>query len=186
MSEPSNIYYEVMVDWNATDWAAAPDFSEEIDDISLDVQDIPSDFRGTNKESGNAPAATFEIKLIPGLIDKYSPFSTSSPLYGLIRPWLPIRIRAIYLEITYDVFTGFISRIHINPDPDVEEVYFYITDGSDLLARQKVAQDFDTRTQMSDGEAVGKLLDAGGWSADKRILDTSGGQTLNYPLVGAY
>jgi hypothetical protein len=177
-----------MVDWDAVDWDAEPDFGEEIDDISADVQDLPSWVRGINKEDGNAPAATLEIKLKPGLISKYSPYVAGSPLHDKIRPWLPCRVRAtLDGETFFPVYAGFLSRIHIDPDPDREIVYIYLTDGTDLLARQQVTQDWDDRTPMSDGAAVHAIADAAGWSATRRNIDMSGGDTLlNYPAVYSY
>lgn len=182
---PSEIEWEVMVDWDATDWAADPDFSEDIDDISEDVN-FNGWQRGKDTEEGNAPSGIHEIRIKAGLHAKYSIYNTSSPLYGKIRPWLPIRIRAIHDENTYPVFKGFISSIKVDPHPDKQEVYFYVTDGTDLLARQLITQDYDNREQMSDGEAINKVLDAAGWSSTQRDIDTSGGDILNYPLTGVY
>jgi hypothetical protein len=185
-NRPSEITWEVMVDWDAINWAAEPDFSEDIDDISDDVN-FNGWTRGKEIEEGNAPSGTHEIKLKAGLCDKYSIYNVSSPLHDKIRPWLPIRIRAIHDSITYPVFAGFISSIKVDPSPDKQAVYIYITDGTDLIARQLITQDFDTREQMSDGEAIGKILDAAGWSLTRRNLDTNGGDDLlNYPQTGEY
>lgn len=185
-NRPSEITWEVMVDWDSTDWSAEPDFSEDIDDISDDVI-YDGWFRGKNLEEGNAPAGTFDLRIKPGLHEKYSLYNSSSPLYGKIRPWLPIRIRAIHNSITYAVFRGFISSLKVNPRPDKQQSYMYITDGSDLLARQLVTQDFNNREKMSDGDAVGKVLDAAGWSATQRDVDNDGGDDLvNYPQTGVY
>lgn len=179
------ITYELMVDWEATDWNATPDFTQDIDDISADLQHIGID-RGQNREEGNSPAATLELQLKPGLVSKYSPYNTGSVLYPYVRPWLPVRIRATHNSVTYPKFAGWISRIAINPHKDIQSVYLYVTDGADLLARQLVTQDYDTRAQMSDGAAVGTILDAAGWNASKRTLGSGGDDLLNYPAVGVY
>lgn len=179
------ITYEVMVDWDATDWAATPDFGQAIDDISDDIAYI-SWRRGKQREEGNAPAATLEIKMKPALHGKYSPFTTGD-LAGKIRPWLPIRVRAYYNASYYAQFFGFISRIKINPWVDVQSVSFYVTDGIDLLARQLVVQDPNSKTPMSDGDAINLLLDAAGWSDVRRNIDDDGGdELLNYPDTGVF
>ncbi len=82
--------FEVCVDFDATNWAATPDFSEAYDNISDDV-DINGIvgltwFRGEQPEEGNAPAATLTVNLRMGLCQKYSPFTTDADLVGKIRP----------------------------------------------------------------------------------------------------
>ena len=105
-----DIKWEVMVDWDATDWAAEPDFTQDYDEISGDVADDGINFigyhRGKEREAGNAPAATLEITMTPALCDKYSPFTTGD-LAGKIRPWLPVRVRAQHNAIWYNIFFRF-------------------------------------------------------------------------------
>lgn len=180
-----SVTYEIYVDWDAVNWAADPIFSGD-DDISDDVAQIITT-RGKETEEGNAPAATLQIRMKAGLCDKYSPFNSSSPLYGRIRPWLPVRIRATHNSVTHDVYFGFISRITINPKPDRQEVTLYVTDGTDLLARQMVAQDPSITTRMSDGDAVDRILNAAGWSPNRRDIDKDGGSDLlGYPQTTIY
>jgi hypothetical protein len=179
------VTYEVLVDWDMTDWAADPDFSEDIDDISNDVQTVGW-HRGKETEEGNAPAATFEIRMKPGLVSKYSMFNAAGPLYGKILPWRIIQVQgtndggANY----YPVFFGFISKYIINPHPDVQSVYIYCTDGTDLLARQLLNQDYNTREEMTDGEAASLILDSAGWSTTRRNISSAG--TVKYPNTGEY
>lgn len=187
---PPEVTFEVCVDFDAEDWTAVPDFSEVYDNISGDVDsDGISGLdwqRGKQKEEGNAPAATLTINLRRGLCKKYSPFTTGV-LAGLIRPWLPIRVRAYYDGAYIPVYAGFISKISINPSLAIESVTFYCTDGIDLLARQEVTQDPANTTICSDGVAIGKLLDAAGWPIDKRAIDADGGdELLGYPATTPY
>ena len=183
-NRPSPITYEVMVDWDATNWAANPIFVGD-DDISDDVR-FNGISRGKEDEEGNAPAGTLQIKLKAGLVAKYSPW-TAGVLVGRIRPWLPVRIIATHLTIPYARYFGFISSIKVDPRPDKQSVTLYCTDGTDLLARQMIAQDYETKTQMSDGAAVNLVLDSAGWSGLRRDIDTDGGaELLNYPDVAAY
>ena len=177
----STINYEVMVDWDGTDWAGVPDFSEDIDDISADVAYIDWS-RGKDDEEGNAPASTLQVQMRYGLHSKYSLYNAASPLYGKIRPWLIIRVRAIHTATAHPVFFGFISSIKVNPHPSKQEVIFYVTDGIDLLARQLITQDYESKSKMSDGEAVESVLNVAGWSANRRDIDITGGaDLLNYP-----
>jgi hypothetical protein len=177
---PKDIVYEIMVDWDMIDWTDAPDFSQPIDDISDDVQTI-SAVRGDDREEGNIPASTIELNIIGSLYAKYSPYNAAGDLYGKLLPWRAVRIRAVHDGNTYNIFAGFISNIKVNPDPDSPDVYIYVTDGIDLLARTLVTQDYNRRFTISDGEAVGLVLDAAGWSAAKRDLDIDGGDIFQYP-----
>ena len=183
--------FEVCIDFDATNWAATPDFSESYDNISEDV-DINgivglSWFRGEEIEEGNAPAATLTVNLRKGLCQKYSPFTTDADLTGKIRPWLPIRVRAYHLGAYTTEYTGFIARISYDPDLAIQSVVFYCTDGTDLLARQLITQDPNDKETCSDGGAIHKILDAGGWPRTKRNIDVDGGdELLNYPTSTAY
>jgi hypothetical protein len=181
----SDVTWEVLVDWDMTDWAAVPDFSQLEDDISADVQWVGF-VRGKDKEGGNAPAAIFEVKLKPGLCLKYSPVNTAGVLYGRLLPWRAIRARAYYDGNYYDKFAGFISKYSLTPGANsgTGAVSIYCTDGVDLLARQLITADYDNKGQMTEADAVGAVLDAAGWPAGKRNLDT--GAMVNYPAVTEY
>jgi hypothetical protein len=181
----SSISYEVMVDWDATNWAHDPVFSGD-DDISDDVSYIET-VRGKETEEGNAPAATLQIRLKAGLCADYSPYNVASPYYDRIRPWLTVRIRATHNAVEYPVFFGFISSIKVDPRPDRQTVILYVTDGTDLLARQMITQDPEDTDSISDGEAIERVLDAAGWSPTRRNIDTNGGDDLlNYPATHPY
>lgn len=177
-----SITYEVHVDWDATDWQDTPDFSEAIDDISSYVKNIYTD-RGKKVEQGNTPAGTLDITL-NNEDKRFSPTYGDSPLFDKMRPWLPVRVRATVTGgAAIDLYTGFISRISVNPLIDVQEAYLYCTDGMDLLARNMVAVDKSDRSMVTDGAAIGYVLDAAGWPVSKRNIDTDTGAIVNYPTT---
>ena len=183
--------FEVCVDWDATNWADEPDFSEAYDNISDDVDTGGvvglSWERGKQKEEGNAPAATLTVNLRKGLCQKYSPFTTDADLTGKIRPWLPIRVRAYHLGGYIAEYFGFIERMSFDPSLGAQSVSFYCTDGTDLLARQLITQDPTSKEICSDGQAMHKILDAAGWSRDRRSIDMDGGDDLlAYPTSSSY
>ena len=182
--------FEVCVDWDAEDWAADPDFSEDYDNISDDIDTGGivglSWQRGKQREEGNAPAATLDVNIRRGLCEKYSPFTTGV-LAGKIRPWLPIRVRAYHSDAYIAEYFGFIEKISINPALSVQSVTFYCTDGTDLLARQEITQDPANRELCSDGDAIEKILNAAGWSTTRRSIDKDGGsEFLGYPSTTPY
>ena len=176
------ITYEYMVDWDAVDWRATPDFLDAIDDISDYVKEGYGN-RGKDSEQGNSPAGTLDITL-ENSDKRFSPPYAGSPLFGKMRPWLPVRVRATVTGVgTETIYTGFISKITVNPDIDVQKAHLYCTDGMDLLARQMVTQDNESRTQMTDGAAIGVILDASGWPSTKRSIDTDAGSVVKYPAT---
>jgi hypothetical protein len=177
------VTYEVFVEWDQTDWSAAPAFTHPYHDISLDVQTVGW-LRGKEVEAGNAPAATFEVRMKPGLCAKYSMFNVAGPLYGLLLPWRMIRVRATNTGGApwYSIFFGFIAKYRIDPHINRQAVSFYCTDGLDVLARQTIEQDFDTRLAITGGEAVSLIADVAGWGA-RRNIDIDDG-LLQYPTVG--
>lgn len=177
--------YSFHIDWDATDWKATPDFSEAIDDITDYVKSHYID-RGKNQEQGNVQAGTLDMTLENSEEEagrRFSPTYALGALFGKIRPWLPVRARATINGSTETIYTGFISKITVNPSLDVQEAYIYCTDGLDLLARNMVTQDVTDRTKMNDGEAVGKILDAAGWPIAKRTIDDEGSSIVDYPLT---
>ena len=180
-----SITYEVHVDWDATDWLATPDFSQGIDDITSYAKHLYTD-RGKKVELGNSPAGTLDITLRND-DRRFSPTYAAGPLYGKIRPWLPVRVRATVTGGGAIVFyAGFISRISVNPHLDIQEAFLYCTDGMDLLARNMVAIDKSNRSMVTDGAAIGYILDSAGWPAGKRNIDIDTGAIVNYPQTTEY
>jgi len=180
------IQYEVMIDWDSTQWSDTPTFAGD-DDISDDwaYMDLT---RGKEKEEGNAPASYLQIRMKAGLHEKYCIYNVVSTLYDRLRIWLPVRVRASYTTpaVWKPVFFGYISSIKINPSPNKQEVILYVTDGLDLLARQVLKQNDEEKTAQSPGQAINLIANAAGWSASRRTVDTSESATLSYPDTGVY
>lgn len=177
-----SITYELMVDWDATDWRATPNFSAGIDDISAYLKNYYLD-RGKKVEQGNSPAGTLDVTL-KNADKRFSPVYAAGPLFGKIRPWLPVRFSATVTGGGAIIFwTGFISRLSVNPHLDVQEAYLFCTDGADLLARNMVSVDKGTRTEMTDGAAIGLILDSAGWPPSKRSIDVDTPSIVHYPAT---
>ena len=177
------IVYEVHVDWDAVNWLNVPDFTDGIDDITAYVKNKFYIDGGKKVELGNSPAGTLDL-ILNNADKRFSPVYAASPLYGKMRPWLPVRVQGTVTGgAAIVIYTGYISRISCNPHLDIQEAYLYCTDGLDLMARNMVTVDQGQRTEMSAGDAVGHVLDAAGWSTSKRSIDTDGGNILNYPNV---
>ena len=153
--------YHVMVDWDCADFAGFHDFTQGYDDITADVKHFRIS-RGKDKDSNTYPAATMEM-ILENSSGKYYPTATTGEYVGKVRLWLPVKVTAIYGGTTYPLFYGYINRITAYPIKSKQEIYFYATDGIDLLTKTIVVQDMDDKTVMNDGEAVNQVLNAAGW-----------------------
>jgi hypothetical protein len=182
MNKPT---YSVKVDWDCADWSGAFDFSQAIDDITDYVIPPIKIARTSSPGDWVYPAATMEIKL-NNESGRFYPTLNTSPLFGKIRIWLPVQVIMTHLTIPYTTFTGFICRFSANPLKGNQEIYLYVTDAMDVLAKQIIIQDMDNKTTMTDGEAVIEVLNAAGWSAARRTIDLTGGDIITMPDTFAF
>ena len=188
---PSNFAIKLYVDWDCQDWAGTHDFTQSYDDISVDVTKLKIS-RTFDRTNLTYPAATLEITL-KNENGQYFPTNQSSPYYPKMRLWLPAKLQIQWKHIvdnavqvdTYDRFYGYLNRILCYPKK-AGYVYFYLTDGSDLLGKTIIVQDMDRLTQQTDGASINNILDAAGWNADRRNIDLSGGDITNFPLTFEY
>jgi hypothetical protein len=90
-------------------------------------------------------------------------------------------VQASFGGQTYSLFYGYLNRITAYPDRERQEIYFYATDGIDLLAKAIVVQDMDDKVNQSDGASVNEVLDAVAWNADRRNIDVDGGDITMFP-----
>jgi hypothetical protein len=170
--------YKVYIDWDATDWTDTPDFSQAEDDITSYVENYYIE-RGKNNELGNVQAGTLDLTL-----DNRSGDFSPGGFAGRIRVWLPVCLK-MTISATEIAFSGFISKIRIDPHPEEMKAYLYCTDGMDLLARQLITQDGETREVCNDGRAIEKILNASGWLGN-RSLDKDAGEIVKYPACSEW
>ena len=172
-----NPVYSICIDWDCTALHGTHDFTG--DDITDNVKAFRIT-RGKSKDENTYPAATLELTL-ENSTGKYYPTLTTSPLYPKIRLGLPVRVQATYNEVTYSLFYGYLNRITAYPIRDKQEVYFYATDGIDLLAKCIVIQDMDDKVNQSDGASVDEVLNAVIWNMARRNIDQDGGNITLFP-----
>jgi len=178
----ANPTYKVMVDWTCTDFAGVHDFTtggEPTRDITNDVKHLRIS-RGKDKDSNTYPAATLEM-VLENSSAKYYPTATTGEYVGHVRLWLPVKVEAVYATVTYPLYYGYINRITAYPIKSKQEIYFYATDGIDLLAKTIVTQDMDHKVVKDDGLATEDVLTAAGWNTDRQLIDHDGGDITNFP-----
>ena len=171
----------IYCDWDHDIWSDDPSFADAIDDIT-DYVKAWHPHRGLHKEFGNVIAGSLSLTLMNDT-GRFSPPNAASPLYGKLKIWRPVKVVASEDGSDWTLFRGFISSIRCHPHHNKQEATIRCSDGLDLIARHMLYLDKENRTASSPGTAIGVLLDAVGWPAAWRDLDTTGGTPLKYPAV---
>ena len=91
---------------------------------------------------------------------------------------MPVKVTAIFDGETYPLYYGYINRITAYPIKNKQEIYFYATDGIDLLSKTIVVQDMDDKTVMTDGKAVHLVLNAANWKTTVACTMQNAGDTI--------
>lgn len=100
------------------------------------------------------------------------PENTGSPLYGYVSPGRDVVLTADLAEAGLagvGLFAGYTDDLEVQPDLDERKVRISCTDGLGRLRGVKVST--DAWQGLTSGQALGLLLDAVGWPADKRDID---------------
>ncbi|MBQ1064467.1 hypothetical protein [Micromonospora sp. C41] len=105
----------------------------------------------------------------------YTPENPLSPLAGRLLPGRELRVRATYGGVTYGLLRGYVDDFELQPGPDQRSVQVTALDG--LARLQRVRLSTPLYSGVRTGAAIGLLLDAAGWPADRRDLDV-GASTL--------
>lgn len=108
----------------------------------------------------------------------YSPDNPGSPIAGYLGPAKPLLIKALYADRAHVMFRGYLDDYQIKPEPNERAVDL---SALDLLGSKlgEATVSTDLYRSLMTGQALHVLLDAIGWPADARDIDT-GATTLRY------
>lgn len=111
------------------------------------------------------------------------PYVTSG--VSLVKPGRPIRIRAVYASVTYYIWQGKVRRWPISwGRGPYSEISVPCTDGfADLQATDLAPVDPPVGGSELSSDRVARILDAAGWPAGDRVIDT-GDLTLQATALG--
>jgi hypothetical protein len=167
------IAYSVYIDWD-NDGTVDSGAFEANENVSANVLGMRTSLEFTYGRdtpralSGIQPAeVSFELNNVSKI---YSPDNASSALFGNLGPGKPVLIRATHSAVTYDLFRGFIDEYNIDPFREAKSVSITAVDILAKLGGIQVSTGLFSGIQT--GTAIGKVLDAAGWSASKRDIDT--------------
>ncbi len=176
----ADITYNVYIDWDNNGSVASGAFTsgETVSSRVLNVRTNQQWSFGRDSARSLAAVKPAEVTLELNNVSRdYSPDNASSPLFGNVGPGKPVLIRATHSAVNYDLFWGFIDDFTIDPFREHKSVTLTCIDALGKLAQAQVTT--DAYQSIQTGTAVGKVLDAAGWSASKRDLDY-GSSTLRY------
>jgi hypothetical protein len=108
----------------------------------------------------------------------FNPTNVTGPYYGLLTPMKKVQITATHLNITYPIFSGFITS-YVNTQPkDATEVAYTTISAVDAMRLAQNAQ-ISTVTGATAGDLSGtrinEILDQISWPSTARVIDA--GQT---------
>jgi hypothetical protein len=156
----------------AVDWSGDGDFGDTGEDITARTISVEYN-RGNDYASqlvGKATAGTLTAMLNNESGD-YSTFNASSPLAGNLVPGRKIKLTANDGSTTFTLWSGFLDSIEPMP----------AASGPNLARLRAIGplgylNKFEVSTAMftdtATGALVGEILDAAGWPADDRDIDT--------------
>ena len=171
----SSTNYQLYVDWNYDN-----DYADSNENISSYVQQLNWD-RGrdfANNLTGNSVSGTLRavLKNTSGI---FSPFKTDGALYGNLIPGRKVSLQmgtgsfpyTFPFLFTQTQWTGYLKSVV--PFPDLHGGDFAVLEaiGSLGYLNQKTIK-IAPQTDRNTGTAIGDILDASGWGASDRDLDT--------------
>ena len=155
---------------------ALADSTAVVVDVS-DVVDSIKTVRGRSANADNFQTGNMSLRIIDQN-GYFNPMNPSSPYYNLLTPMRKVQITASYGIKTYPIFAGYITSYSTTTPKDVGDVvYTTITavDGFRLAYNAQISTVASATAGQTSGTRIGKLLDAIGWPASQRDIDT--GQT---------
>jgi hypothetical protein len=149
------------------------DGSAIIVDVSNQVDSINTS-RGRNAQADQFQTGQLNLRIVDQNGD-FNPQNTASPYYGYLNPMRKVQITATYSGVSYPIFSGFITGYSTTtPKFTGDVVYTTITavDAFRLAQNAQISTIAGTSAGQASGTRIGKILDAIGWPASMRDIDT--------------
>lgn len=127
--------------------------------------------RGRQKELDRIDAGTMTVRF-KNSDRRFDPTHTGSPYSPDVLPMRRIRLSAVHNAVTYRLFSGFVEawpQTWEGPDHGFTEIT--ATDGFLPLSKADVGENTTWPSEFS-GARITRILDAAGWPAGDRAIDT--------------
>ncbi len=171
--------YEIYVDWDNDG-----NFTGPYDNITADVVTIQLELgRDYASQLTGRSIAGKAVFLLNNNDGKYSPFNSSSVLFGNLLPSRKIQVVMDISGTPVTIWTGFFDVIR--PKPDISRLKRANLIGIGALGQIRERKtNVAMQTSIATGDAIDVLLDRIGWPSSDRDIDT-GTITMSRWWVGA-
>lgn len=148
--------------------------------ITADVSDQVSAIsirRGRSPESDQFQTGTLTLKIVDVNGD-FNSQNVSGPYYGLLNPMRKVQITATYNNVTYPIFSGFITSYNTTTPQFTGDVSFTTITAVDafrLAQNAQISTVTDATAGQLSGTRINKILDQIVWPNSQRSIDA--GQT---------
>jgi hypothetical protein len=149
------------------------DAAAVIVDVSNQVNRIETN-RGRTALSDQFQTGTLTLRIVDQNGD-FNPQNVTGPYYNLLTPMKKVQITATFNNVTYSIFSGFItSYVTTYPNESAEDVAITTIQAVDAFRLAQVAQ-ISTVTDATAGQLSGtrinKILDEIDWPTSQRDID---------------
>ena len=149
--------------------------------VIVDVSDQVSSIqikRGRNAQADQFQTGTLSLRIVDQAGD-FNPLNTSGPYYGMLNPMVKVQINAVSLNVTYPLYSGFITSFTTtSPSQALDDVVYTMIDAVDAFRLAQMAQITTVAGSASgdlSGTRINQILDQIAWPASMRDVDA--GQT---------
>ena len=131
--------------------------------------------RGRNAQADQFQAGTLSLRILDQNGD-FNPQNVSGPYYNLLNPMVKVLITATSLNVTYPLFSGFITNyLTTQPNESIETLAYTTIQAVDAMRLVQMAQ-ITTVAGSTAGDLtstrVGLILDQISWPASMREIET--------------
>ena len=162
----------MILDEGILDTNILADSAAVIVDVSNVVDSIQTK-RGRNAQADRFQTGTLTLRIVDQNGD-FNPQNPSSPYFGLLDPMRKVAISATYSNITYPIFSGFITSYSTTtPKNALDVVYTTITavDAFRLAQNAQISTVAGASAGDLSGTRINQILDQIGWPASMRDVD---------------
>jgi hypothetical protein len=144
--------------------------------VIVDVSDVVDSIqtnRGRNPQADQFQTGTLTLRIVDQNGD-FNPQNPSGPYFGLLDPMRKVAISATYNNVTYPIFSGFITSYNTTtPKNALDVVYTTITavDAFRLAQNAQIATVTGATAGDLSGTRINQILDQIGWPTSMRDVD---------------
>jgi len=162
----------MILDTGILDTNILADSEAVIVDVSNVVDSIQTK-RGRNAQADRFQTGTLTLRIVDQNGD-FNPQNPNSPYFGLLDPMRKVAISATYNNVTYPIFSGFITSYNTTtPQNALDVVYTTITavDAFRLAQNAQIATVAGASAGDLSGTRINQILDQIAWPSSMRDVD---------------